>query len=356
MRTLLLTPAMFSSEGGIERMMRLYLKALCDDASGDDQVDLVSLNDTEIPEDRLEAYAGPALRKVTAASGKRLVFAWQAVRAALSCDRIVAGHFHLLPVVDLACRFKPGLKAYMVAHGTEIWRPWKTREQRQARRSATFLAVSEFTRAKILGRCPGLEPSRVHVVPNTMDPTVAHPLSQPVDREQGLILAVSRLSAADNYKGIDHLIQAMPAVLRQHPHAHLRVVGKGDDRERLEALAAEHAPDRVEFTGFLPDEVMAAEYARAQIFVLPSRDEGFGLVYLEAFIQGTPCVVASAGAAPELVTPESGRCAIFGDVANLAEVLTDALHQRWDPAAVKARAEEYSYPVFRAKLRHALSR
>ncbi len=316
---------MFSSEGGIERMMRLYLKALCENAGPQESLDLIALNDPDIPVERRAAYADSHLRSATGMGGNRWRFTLRAIWCSFHCDRVIAGHFHLLPVLNLIRRFRPKLDLFIVAHGTEIWRPWSEKEQGQARRGIKFLAVSRYTRNRIAQRCPGLREAQLHIVPNTIDPSLPRAISPAVARERGLILSVARLCAEDNYKGIDHLIQAMPTILKECPFARLRIVGRGNDRTRLEDLARAHAPGKVEFAGFVPDADMPKEYSQAHLFALPSRDEGFGLVYLEAFSFGTPCIAVSAGAAEELLTPETGRCTAYGDVSDLAAKVIDAL-------------------------------
>ena len=350
MRTILLAPALFSSEGGIERMMRLYLKAVTELAGPADQVTLASLNDPTVPPDRLAAYSAKPLHRIICGARRRWRFTARVLWESLSADRIIAGHFHLLPILSLAKRLRPGLEVFVVAHGTEVWRSWSSSEQRTARSGVRFLAVSDYTRSRILSRCPGLPAENVRVVPNALDHTLAMKPPVEVPRQPGLLLTVSRLSAADSYKGVDHLIQALPLIRARRPGTHLRIVGQGDDRERLEELARQHAPGAVTFTGFLPDAEMPTEYAQASLFALPSRDEGFGLVYLEAFTQGTPCVAASAGAAPELITHETGRCAIYGDIENLAMVCIDALNTKWSQETIIERTKAFSFDAFCQKL------
>ena len=354
MKTLLLAPALFASEGGIERVMRVTLKALCDSAQNDDVIELAALNDRNFPSERMAPYSNQRLSRKLGGNRRRVFFFLQAVRACLRCDRVVIGHFHLLPVVSLAQRLKPSLRAHMFAHGIELWRTWKPSEQSAVRRGVNLLSISEFTRRRILEKCPGLAPEKINILSCPLDPTRPHDISEEPTRP-GLILTVSRLSSDDRYKGIDHLIEAMPLITEHMPGAQLRIVGKGDDRPRLEQLAAQHAPNAVQFAGFVPDEKMPGEYARAHAFALPSRDEGFGLVYIEAFLQGTPCIAANAGAAPELVRPEFGALAEHGDVRGLAKACLDVMNRQWDTSQLKAHAARYSYPVFAARLTELIS-
>ena len=354
MRTLFIAPALFSSEGGIERMMRLYIKALCESGRKNDEVMLASLNDSELPADRLEPYANERLVARVAGSRRHPTFVLRCLLLALTADRIITGHFHLMRIAHLARRLRPKLQIFVVVHGTEVWRPWTRREQRLALTGIRFLAVSDYTKHQILGNCPGLLDTKVIVVPNTLDPMLAVAPKQPVERDPNLMLTVCRLSASDSYKGVDHIIEALPSIRMLHPEAHLRIVGRGNDGPRLATLASKLAPGVVKFAGFIPDDEMPAEYAKAGLFVLPSRDEGFGLVYLEAFRQGTPCVASSSGAAPELITPKTGRCVAYGDVSLLGTTCCEALSTTWNQAEIVKRAEAFDFTVFKKRLAHSL--
>ena len=95
------------------------------------------------------------------------------------------------------------------------------------------------------------------------------------------MLAVTRLVSTEDYKRIDLVIKAMPAILRHVPDAFCVVVGHGGDRSRLERLAQEtNVADRVIFTGFVADELLPSYYDACDLFVLPSLREGFGIVFL----------------------------------------------------------------------------
>jgi len=75
------------------------------------------------------------------------------------------------------------------------------------------------------------------------------------------------------------------------PVPHLNLVGTGDDQPRLEAVAsALGVEDRVTFWGVLDDARLGAAYADCDVFVMPSKEEGFGIVFLEAMLRGKPCI------------------------------------------------------------------
>src|SRR6185369_612703 len=108
-----------------------------------------------------------------------------------------------------------------------------------------------------------------------------------------VVLVVTRLTLADRYKGVEHLIGAMSAVRAAVPGATLRIIGRGDDLSRLQALRDQLGlKNAVEFLGYVDDARLAAELRTCRLFALPSKKEGFGLVFLEAMAHGRPCLGA----------------------------------------------------------------
>jgi glycosyltransferase involved in cell wall biosynthesis len=105
------------------------------------------------------------------------------------------------------------------------------------------------------------------------------------------LMSVSRLASSERYKGNDRVIRALPSVLTRYPDALYLVVGDGDDRPRLEALAAElGVTEKVRFVGLVSSEELPDYFRVADVFVMPSRGEGFGIVFLEAMACGIPVI------------------------------------------------------------------
>jgi len=366
MKTLLLSPAMFGREGGIERLMRLYIKALGEISERNGgrgcSVESLCLSDgvSENATDLLAAYSGKLLKRHSGFAHSKLRFALAVLRRARGCDLIVCGHINQLVVARVARLLNPSLRYCVVAHGIEVWRPYGCVERWALRGAERILCVSEFTRGQMLRFDKQLQRGRLKVVPNALDPQlagegVAANSSALNTRHAPTILSVGRLTRSDSYKGFDTLIEAMPDVLAECSEARLRIVGTGDDLARLQALAAEcgvaHA---VHFLGRISDDALRAEYAECSVFALPSRAEGFGLVYLEALTQGKPCIGAKAGAAPEVIGEAGGLCVGYGNVAELAEAIIELLRQPRESAALRQRAQAFSFERFRERLAEAL--
>lgn len=353
MKAVLLAPEFAASDGGIQRILRLYLRALAEDTAHS-SLALVALNDTPSDLERLPDFAARRLngKILDTAGGSRSkpAFVRAAWRAGSGASRIVCGHIAQLPVAALALR--PGGRLALVAHGIEVWETPSPVHALALRRCDRVFCVSRYTRDRLAALHPWLAP-RLRVVPNALDPALlSGPAPEPPPSgKPPVILCVGRLSAADSYKGYDLLLQAFallpPSAFHSHPELvpRLRFVGDGDDRARLEALARElRVTDRVEFSGRLSDPELRRAFADCTCFALPSTGEGFGLVYLEAMAAGRPCVGLESTAVPELITPQTGVLAEPGEPASLAAALAECLARFWDAAELRQAALCYSYP------------
>jgi glycosyltransferase involved in cell wall biosynthesis len=134
------------------------------------------------------------------------------------------------------------------------------------------------------------------------------------------LLCVGRLAPA---KGQVLLVQACARLREAGVPFHLTVVGAGPDRERIErAIAAAGLQDHITLTGALNQTAVRAQFAQADVFVLPSLAEGIPVVLMEAMASGVPCVTTPVNGIPELI--DHGRTGLLarpGDVGSLTEQL-----------------------------------
>lgn len=358
MKTLLLVPELFRAEGGIARILRSYLRALCEEAGEGDQVHFLALNDGAVEPEKIRPHVQGRPGTHVGCERSKLSFIFHTFQLGWGSDRVICGHLHQLSVVWLFSIFRPQVKYCLVAHGIEVWRPFGWLERMALRKAHRILCVSEYTRRQILRFDPQLDRARLVIVPNTFDPSLLAPTGKAQTLKSGSdprILVVSRLTRADAYKGFDTLIEAMPQILRQYPAAQLRIVGGGDDERRLRDLVQTlHLEDTVHFAGIINDAALSREYAACDIFALPSRKEGFGLVYLEAMAHGKPCLAARAGGAPEVVNSEVGALVEYGNTDQIAVAVADLVRHPRDPAAISRRAEQFAFPAFKQHLTAAL--
>lgn len=165
-------------------------------------------------------------------------------------------------------------------------------------------------------------------------------LGLPQDRR--LVVFVGNLLAV---KGPDVLVEAAGKLAASSgPPIHLCVVGGGALADQLDARAkALGVADRIRFTGrVLPTDVPAYMNA-ADVFCLPSRDEGCPNVVLEALASGKPVVATRVGGIPELIREENGILVPSEDPAALAAALTEAAARPWDPEALRRTVPSLSW-------------
>ena len=128
-------------------------------------------------------------------------------------------------------------------------------------------------------------------------------------------------------KGIRFLVQAMPRILKKHPRVKLIVAGDGIERQSLEAMIADLGiRDRVFLVGWVPNDQLPAYYNAADISVIPSLEEGFGIPAAEAMGCELPVVSSDAGGLVEVV--DHGKNGIIvpkGDAAALADAIIKLL-------------------------------
>lgn len=270
--------------------------------------------------------------------------------------RVIVMHANLLPLVLPATLGRSEIVAVLV--GIEAWRPLSVLERSALRRVQTVVAISAHTASGFAAANPAFATSTVRICHPAV-PELVPPL--PADRAPGYALMVGRMWSAERYKGHDRVLEAWPAVLASHPGARLVVAGDGDDRPRLMARAAAlGVAPAVDFVGAVDDARLAALYRGCAFFVMPSRDEGFGLVYLEAMRTGHACI-ASPGAAAEFITHGvNGWLVDPGDVAAIAgacvRFLQDpTLTARLGPAAAATVCRDYQFEQFAARWRQALA-
>ncbi|MFP6869402.1 MAG: glycosyltransferase family 4 protein [Nitrospinota bacterium] len=222
-------------------------------------------------------------------------------------------------------------------------------EGRNARRAGRVIVPSEHSRRAAIDAY-ALEPGRVAVVPLGIDLAAWDALAASASTRteaRPTILTVARQYPRKNTRAI---IAALPAVRREVPGVLLRVVGGGPMLPALREQAADLGlSGTVEFLGAVSgDDAVRREFFQADVFCLPSLQEGFGLVFLEAMAAGLPIVAAAAGAVPEVAPDgEAARLIPPGDddalSAALIGLLKDEEGRKRMGAAGRARVRRYDW-------------
>jgi glycosyltransferase involved in cell wall biosynthesis len=210
-----------------------------------------------------------------------------------------------------------------------------------ARHADAVLTTSAYCRGAI-ARHYRVDPNRVRLVPEGIDLARWRRLvaEEPRSSDGATILCVARQYPR---KHIADLLRALPAVRQAIPRVRTLIAGDGPEHTALRELAARlDLGDAVVFTGALPDAELARLYRRADLFCLPSVQEGFGIVFLEAMACALPVVATTASAIPEVVPDRrSGLLVPPGDVAALAHALVELLARPNLRASYGAFGQQY---------------
>lgn len=348
----------FGGKGGIAQYNRDFLSLLAEAGSGEITV---------LPRLAADAAKTPPRIVQKPPRPRPVSYALHAFALALTrkVDVVFCGHLYLVTLAWLVARLK-GAKLVVQAHGIDAWsRP--SRLRRRACESADMiLCVSRYTRARVLDWAAVI-PERVLVIANTVDARF-----RPGDGEAGdgeaaqealglrgkrILLTVGRMDSRERYKGQDRVIEALPKLLGDGHDVAYVIVGDGDDRLRLERLARDKGmTERVHFVGDMDQDELVAIYRAADLFVMPSSGEGFGISYLEAMASGTPALGLDRGGARDALA--DGELGMIAAEADLAEAIAGLLgrplpNRQALAAAVRAR---FGRDNFAASIRHLVER
>lgn len=292
MRVLALVTDAFGGFGGIAQYNCDFLSALAAAESVSQVLVLPRLGDAASIDLPVRLRQLPPI-------ASRWQYACQSFRLAANhgpLDLVFCGHILMAPLGVALARYC-GVPMWAQVHGIDAWSPQQPIVSLAMHRADLITSVSRYTRSQMLSRWLSLEPWRLRVLPNTVreqfTPGVAPAYLKAryeLDHRK-VLLTISRVSKEDAYKGHDHVIRALPAVIRQHSDVAYVVAGEGDGLPRLQALVDELSlHDHVKFIGRVAADELADHYRLADAFVMPSINEGFGIVFLEAAACGTPVI------------------------------------------------------------------
>ena len=287
---------------------------------------------------------------VRTARGGRLRFLWETHKAAFGFSHFL---YDFLGLARAHCRL-PYLRRPFLAwmHGLEVWEAARPAWLKAARRADILVSNSAFTRERAASLHGGFAQAHVCWLGTESD----EPLKpQRKTSTPPTVLIIGRVRL-DRDKGHTALIDAWPKVVAAVPDARLLMVGTGPDLAHFQqkAAASPVAP-RIEVRGFVPDEKMEDVWSEATLFAMPSRGEGFGLVYIEAMRHSLPVIASVHDAAPEInIEGETGYNVDLEKREELPERIIYLLKNPEQAAALgrggESRwAKHFSYSAFKAR-------
>ncbi len=302
---------------------------------------------------------------VRVARGSRIRFVSWTLGEVLASQRdrlVVVVHANLAP---LALGFTArGARYIQVLVGIEVWKRLSPLQTRALERASRLVSISAHSASRFREANPALaDHDAVICHPGLpQGDSDRHAATHVGEAERPFALIVGRMSSEERYKGHDLLLEIWNDVTKRQPDAELVVVGGGDDRNRLEQKArALKLSGSVRFVGQVDDSTLETLYRECAFFIMPSRGEGFGLVFLEAMRAGKLCV-GGEGAPSEIIeNGVTGFVVAPDDRERLGDLVVELFGKPEKRRAMGAEARrrfeaQFTTARFRERFLSALSR
>ena len=298
----------------------------------------------------------------------KFLFTEQMIALGTRNDMVILSHINLLPVGWLIKKISPGTKIILLAHGIEIWQPLNFQKTNMLRSCDRVLSVSKFTRNKII-HIHGVPEYKCRVLNNCLDPFLPLPSLHKkneqllhkygFNKEDKILMTLTRLSSKERYKGYDKVIEAIAALQAKKLPVKYLLAGSYDNDEKIfleKLIAKTRLEERVLLAGYIDDEELENYFAIADIYIMPSRKEGFGIVFIEAMYYGLPVIAGNIdGSADALLNGKLGQLV---DPDNVEEITNAIEKVLTDKNAFIPNAEllikHFSYEAYKYNLQELL--
>ena len=274
-------------------------------------------------------------------------------------DLVICAHINLLPLASLIAKTRK-IPLWTEIYGIDAWEPHRLFWVNWLIKYSSFITISQFTKQRFI-QWSGVSPEKVRILPPCFDGTEFEPGPKPtylVERygleEKTVLLTLGRLDPLERYKGFDEVIEALPALINHIPNVVYMIAGDGEDMGRIKnKVVSLGLKDRVIFSGFVSSNEKSDHYKLADVFVMPGRGEGFGIVYLEAMACGIPVVASKADGSQDAV--RNGELGILVDPDNPDEIVNGILQAlKIKTGSPPVGLTYFSYPNFQARVNYFL--
>jgi phosphatidylinositol alpha-1,6-mannosyltransferase len=276
-------------------------------------------------------------------------------------DLVICAHVNLLPAAWLAAR-RLDARLLVLVYGLEVWTRGSRLQRHMLRSADAVVSISSFTLDK-LRKWAAVALDRTFLVPNAIDLSIYTPgqpseaLRQRFGFGQGpVITTLGRMDENERAKGFDEILEVLPSLLEDFPTLTYCAAGDGTDRVRLQRKAEKlGVRGHTVFTGYVPEEMKLDLYRATDLFVMPSRLEGFGYVFLEALATGIPVIASSIDGSREAV--RDGAWGLLADPDNRDEILRAIRRGLTNPVLPdRSELEYFSKSRFRERVWQTLER
>jgi len=264
-------------------------------------------------------------------------------------DVIHGQHVWALPSLAVGC----GVPLVLTAHGTDLmgydkWPEMRHFAERAMDGCVKVICISKDNEALIRKTFPA-HVDKIQRMRNGYNPAIFFP--QQLDRAEvlgayGVEYAGQRLALfagkLTNFKGVDVLLDAAAIIAQKDPNVFIPIAGDGEERANLEAQKERLGLPNVRFLGNVTQDALCRLYNIADVDLVPSRREPFGLVAVEAMACGTPVVATNEGGLPDFVNDSVGGLVPVEDAPALADKILAVLDRAVGNPAWRADIQEYA--------------
>lgn len=331
-KIILFTLQTFSTTGGIQKMTRTLSHSLYHISKQQNwDFKLWSLYDSRY--DLMGQYLAPENFLGFGRSKFRL--ATKTLSTATRADIVILSHVNLALIGLIIKILNPKCQLWLVAHGIEVWRPLNLIKRTFLKRYCDkIICVSAFTKDQMI-KLHHSDPKKCIVLNNAVDPFIIQPeeFEKPeyllnrysLTPANQVIFTLTRLASSEQYKGYEQVIKAVSRLKVQFPGIKYILSGPYDIAEeiRIKALIKACGVDeQVILTGFVNENELADYFLLADLFVLPSKKEGFGIVFIEALACGLPVICGNAdGSIDAIRNGELGTAINVNDLDELEKTI-----------------------------------
>ncbi|WP_429376736.1 glycosyltransferase family 4 protein [Mucilaginibacter sp. UYCu711] len=334
-KIVLLTLQTFSTTGGIQKMTRTLAHSLTEIAARNKwSLRLWSVHDKN--KDVMTQYI-PA-KDFKGFGVKRISFTIQSPKLATTSDVVILSHINLAFIGLIIKLINPKCKIWLIAHGIEVWRDISFIKMRLLKRCDKVICVSNFTKQEII-RLHHTNEDKCYVLNNAIDPLMKLPdnFIKPqylldrykLNKDDLILFTLTRLAVTEQYKGYEQVIKVIDKLKLTFPTIKYVLSGQYDDAEEVrikDLIHKHHVEDQVILTGFITETEVSDHFLLADLFILPSKKEGFGIVFIEALACGLPVVCGNVdGSVDAIRNGELGKTVNPDDLEELECTLTEYL-------------------------------
>ena len=236
---------------------------------------------------------------------RKTLFVINAVKQGRNAEVVLISHINLMLAGWLIKKINPSAKIMLMAHGIEIWGELNQFKRTLLNCCDKILCVSNYTLETIAAK-HSLQKSKLAVLNNCLDPFLNNQQKNVGDinfrkkylfnADDIVLLTLTRLSDKDRYKGYDAVLEAMINLVGQNKHFKYLLAGGYSANEKLfieQLIKKNGLQNNVVLAGYVPEEELASHFLMADLYVMPSTKEGFGIVFIEAMYYGLPVIAGN---------------------------------------------------------------